>query len=406
MQTPGHLVLVLGLLTVLTASQGIAQSPRQPPAPAGPAGAAAPAVRIGALLPLSGASSWYGREMRQGMELATADVKLALEALDVDPLNPRQATEQFARLAAMRVPAVLTASASPTLAIYPAAAAQDILLVHQGVITSRFPASSRILIHIRSPLALRVEALAAHARERGFGRLALLTEGDDFGKAVRTVMSAAWQKGGASLVHDESLSLDTPDLRSRLRHLARLAPDAVLLGFRGVGLGDLAGRLREAGYGGPLLALDDDPSALLAAGSALEAASLLTEAFVVEPGSAGERFAQAYRAKYKSDPSFHAAQAYDTVAILAEGIRAARDAGRGMPSGTRLRDTLLARGRFPALIGGQMAIRDDGVIERPFALFTVERDKLVFARYLTRGGRAADGSRPRSPAATVAASSR
>ncbi|MGH7320023.1 MAG: ABC transporter substrate-binding protein [Candidatus Rokuibacteriota bacterium] len=398
MQTRGPLVLVLGLVILLTAPRGIAQSPLQPPAPAGPA-----TVRIGALLPLSGASSWYGREMRQGMELAIADVKLALEALDVDPLNPRQATEQFARLAAMRVPAVLTASATPTLAIHPAATAQDILLVHQGVITSRFPSASRILIHIRPSLASRVEALAAHARERGFGRLALLTEGDDFGKAVRTVMSARWQKGGASLVHDESLSLETPDLRSRLRHLARLAPNAVLLGFRGVALGDLARQLREAGYTGPLLALDDDPSAILAAGSALEAASLLTEAFVAEPGSAGERFAQAYRTKYKSDPSLHAAQAYDTVTILAEGIRTARDAGRGTPSGTRLRDTLLARGRFPSLIGGQIAIRDDGVIERPFALFTVERDKPVFVRYLTPGGRAADGSRPRSAAASAAA---
>ncbi|PYM54438.1 MAG: hypothetical protein DMD79_24620, partial [Candidatus Rokuibacteriota bacterium] len=74
-----------GLVIVLVAGgSGLAQirpravpsSPSSKPAPPGPApaGDAGPTLRIGALLPLSGASGWYGKEMRQGMELAVAEL--------------------------------------------------------------------------------------------------------------------------------------------------------------------------------------------------------------------------------------------------------------------------------------------------------------------------------------------
>src|SRR5206468_11745589 len=75
----------IGLVVVLAAGgAGLAQVrsrplPSSPPAksaPPGPAPAtdAGPTLRIGALLPLSGASAWYGKEMRQGMELAVAEL--------------------------------------------------------------------------------------------------------------------------------------------------------------------------------------------------------------------------------------------------------------------------------------------------------------------------------------------
>src|SRR5690348_953520 len=74
-----------GLVIVLVAGgSGLAQvrpravpsSPPAKPAPPEPAPAAdaGPTLRIGALLPLSGASAWYGKEMRQGMELAVDEL--------------------------------------------------------------------------------------------------------------------------------------------------------------------------------------------------------------------------------------------------------------------------------------------------------------------------------------------
>lgn len=427
MRIMSRLVPAAGLALLLASAPGAAQSPPPSAGPAPEAKPAGPTIRLGALLPLTGASAWYGKEMRQGMELAIAElnrprhatppagaanaragedqkaadaaqraneeglpspgIQLALEALDVHPLHLRDAVDDFTRLATQQVPVVFTASVTPTLAIHQLAASRDVLLVHQGWVTDRFPATSRTLVHTRPGVGARVDALVANAWEQGVRRLALLAAGDEFGKAVRARLGAAWRARGGSLAHEESLALEAPDLAARLGQVARARPDAVLLGFRGPTLGDVAARLRDARYRGLLLALDDDPAALLAAGSALDGATVLADAFVAEAGPESARFAHAYKAKFGSVPSRYAANAYEAVAIVAEAIRTAREQGASAPGGARLREAMLARRVFASVYGGRVALRDDGTLERPLALFTVERGKLAFVRSVAAGER-------------------
>jgi branched-chain amino acid transport system substrate-binding protein len=186
-------------------------------------------------------------------------------------------------------------------------------------------------------------------------------------------------------VHQESLTPDTPDLATRLRRLVLLAPDAVMLAFRGTDLGDLAARLRDAGYTGRLLLLDDDRGALFAAGPALENAAVVSDAFVPE-GARGERFVEAYKAKYTDPPSLYAANAYDALAAVAEGLRAAMAGGREVPTGARIREALGAQRRFPSVYGPPLVFQDDGTLGRAVALFRVEDGKLAFVRYLGAPG--------------------
>lgn len=481
-------LLAVAALVLWLSPPGVAQRPprgasggQRDPTPAPSAGT----VTIGALLPLSGPSAWFGKEMRQGMELAVADLKalfsgkaapdttagsdkraapektadpekttikkipdptrttvpestlkaptpkastkqesagpargqdepreaesgppvmaelvsgpgiqLTLETRDVATLDTREALAKFHEVATASIPVVLAASPTPTLAIYPAAASRDVLVVHLGHVTGRLPQSSRTLVHTRPPVAVRAEALVGYARGRGAARLAVLAGGDEFGKAVRAAVAARWRAWGLALVQDESVSVEAPDLGERLRRLVRLAPDALLLGFEGPDLGDIARQAREAGYPGFILALDNDPALALAAGPALEPVVILAEAFVAEPDTRAARFAEAYRKKYGTPPSRWAAQAYEAVAMIAEGLRAARQAGGDPVGGTRLREALAARGSFPSLTGGRVVLRGDGTVERPLALFTASGGRLTFVRYVEPAGGAAPTSRP------------
>ena len=399
-----------------TPEAGLPAAPRETAPPGAETRPSGPTVRLGALLPLSGTGAWFGKEIRQGIELAIADltssrrsdpppreeeavaagqraseeppagVSFALEAADVPPLDVKRAADEFKRLAALGVPVVFTASVTPTLAIQPLAAARDVLVVHAGVVTGRLPAASRTLLHTRPSVAARVEALLEHAAGQKRRRLALLAAGDEFGKAVRAAASARGRAGGGSLVLEESLTLDAPDLPARIRRLGRVAPEAVVLGFRGADLGDLAARLREGGYAGPLYLLDDDPAVRLAGGPALDGAVVVSGAFIPEAGSPGERFADGYKKRFGDVPSRHAAQAYDAVLMLAAGIMAAAAEGRGTPGGARLRDALVAARSFPSIFGGRAVLRDDGTLARPLALFTVEAGQLAFVRYLPPPG--------------------
>ena len=71
---------LLAAAGLLAAAVALAQVPRVPPAtpPATPPPAekkpTLPTVRLGAILPLSGAAAWFGKEMRQGMELAMGEL--------------------------------------------------------------------------------------------------------------------------------------------------------------------------------------------------------------------------------------------------------------------------------------------------------------------------------------------
>jgi branched-chain amino acid transport system substrate-binding protein len=424
------------------ATQTRAPAARRAPGPAA-AAFTGQTLRLGALLPVTGPAAWYAQEIRHGLDLAIAQMevppapvapgseeapaaetegtpagpvgvtgaidsetlydpgprpappkpapayRLVLEVQDVQPLNLKEATTDFGRLVASKVVAAVTASATPTLAIHPLAAQRDILVIHQGAPGERFPTGGKTILQARPPVVDRARALAAYAWERGVRRLALVAAGDEPGKAVRAAASRAWRDRGAVPVAEESLTPEAADVERRLRALARLGPEAVLLGYQGAELGEMARRLRAAGYAGLLLALDDDRAARLAAGPGLADVEVLADAFVAEPDTRSARFAKAYEAKHGRPPSRFAAQAYDTVALIAEAMRATYlDKGTLPAGGDALRRAMLAVRAVPSVFAGKVTLRDDGTLERPLALFRIDGGQTTFVRYVGPDGRA------------------
>jgi ABC-type branched-subunit amino acid transport system substrate-binding protein len=451
----------------------VASPPGQAQDPPARAPAAPPRVtlRLGALLPLTGPGAWFGAEIKQGIDLAVAEldpsprsarpgdkggtsdpsapttgdagekdtrekadpapgakapgtkdetgagpsppgstkrrsgpppepieppdrprtVSIQFQALDVQPLDLKAAETEVNRLLTAGVVAVVTASPTPTLTVYPIAASRDALVLHAGLPTDRFPARSRTLFQLRPSPAARAEVLAALAWERSIRRPGLLAGGDAFGRAIRTAFAARWRQLGGHLVHEESLSLEASDRRSRLRAVTRAAPEAMVLGYQGAALGEAASALRDAGYTGQLLAVDDDRAALLAGGRALDGAMILADAFVPVPGTRGARFARSYEARHEQPPSRFAATAYETVSLLVEAVRLAAGGGSS-PTGTRLREALVAGQRFPSLYAGDVVVRDDGTVVRPLSLFRVEGDRLSLESYVAGDGRALSAS--------------
>jgi ABC-type branched-subunit amino acid transport system substrate-binding protein len=452
-------VLAVAVLLACPVSQAPGQSGSRPGAPAGPV------LRLGALLPLSGPGAWFGAEIKQGLELAVAELDpaperaptpagggtaespaapagasksvpesapparprtgesgkpeatkaksrppaepieppdrprtltLVVQALDVQPLDLRATADETSQLLGTGVTAIVTASPTPALTAYPLAAARDVLVLHAGLATDRFPATSRTLLHLRPSAAARADVLGAHAWARGLRRVAVAVGGDDFGRALRAAFAARWRQQGGQLTREESVSLDAADLRARLRRLARTAPEAVVLGFQGAALGEVARTLREAGYAGLVLGADDDRAALLAGGRALDGALILSDAFVPLPGSRGARFARSYEARHGEAPSRFAATAYETATLLAEAAQRALRGGRGL-TGSRLRDALVSEGPFPSLYAGELVVREDGTVARPLALFRVDGDRLAFETYVGVDGRALGGTRESTP---------
>jgi ABC-type branched-subunit amino acid transport system substrate-binding protein len=451
-------VVVVAALLACPAAEVPAQLAPSPVAP-GPSTPAVASLRMGALLPLTGPGAWFGAEIKQGLDLAAAElnptpkrgevtsetgraafgpadrkesrdetgprsttsapaagrgaapqsagtpttatpsaesvepsdqrreVALVVQTANVQPLDVKDAETEFTKLLGSGVVAIVTASPTPTLTVYPLASGRDVLVLHAGLATERFPATSRTLLQLRPSVAARADVLGAHAWERGIRRLAVLTGGDTFGRAVRAAVSARWRQRGGHLAHEETVSLDASDLPSRLHAVARLGPEAVVLGYQGAELGQAARALRDAGFAGQILAADDDRGALLAGGRALDGALIMSDAFVPIPGTRGARFARAYEAHYGQAPSRFAASAYEAATLLATAGERVILNGRSL-TGSRLRDILVTERRFPSLYAGELIVRDDGTIGRPLALFRVDRDRLAFETYVGVDGAA------------------
>ena len=143
-------------------------------------------------------------------------------------------------------------------------------------------------------------------------------------------------------MHEESLSLDASDLRSRLRAVARIGPEAILLGFQGAALGEAARALRDGRLYGA------DPGRGRRPGRAPRRRTRagrrphpVRRVRARSPARAGARFARAYEAKH-GQPA---------VPLRGQRLRggdaprrrppSARPAsGRGI-TGSRLRDVLV-----------------------------------------------------------------
>jgi hypothetical protein len=67
-------------------------------------------------------------------------------------------------------------------------------------------------------------------------------------------------------------------------------------------------------------------------------------------------------------------------------VRTALEERRGPPGGGRLREALMAGRRFPSVFGDAVAVREDGSLVRPLALFTVDDGALGFVRYVSLAG--------------------
>ena len=223
----------------------------------------------------------------------------------------------------------------------------------RGSPRSASPRPAGMLIQLRPSPGVRADVLGAYAWERGIRRLAVVAGGDGFGRAVRAAVAARWRKQGGQLTHEESVSLDASDLRSRLRAAMRSGPEALVLGFEGAALGEAArepprGRLHGAHPGrGRRSRRRSSPR-----GRALDGAMLLSDAFVPIPGSRGARFARAYEARHGQPPSRFAASAYEVAILLAEAAERSLASGRGVTA-SRLRDVLDHRRPLPVPLRGR-----------------------------------------------------
>lgn len=292
-------------------------------------------VKLGTLMPLTGALAPYGPDMQRGADLAAAEinnataagvtVKVELIHEDDRSTDTTQAPNTFNRLADQGVSAVIGGAASSiTLAILDLAVQNRVLVVT--------PASTSALLSVdrdnkgffwRVPPSdeLQAKVLSGLVADDGCGSVSVLAVNNPYGKGFGIAFAKAFETGGGDVATQQYYPEETKVVTSEVDKAVQGTPDAVVvIGYPGEG----ALIMKEAYRRGALA----DSVFFFSEG-------LKTEAFVTSTGKdeqgrfllaglrgtapegfgapGAERFKAAFNATYGHEAGLFAAESYDGV---------------------------------------------------------------------------------------------
>jgi branched-chain amino acid transport system substrate-binding protein len=350
--------------------------------------------RIGGVLPMTGAGSWYGQVMSQGCLTAIDElnakggidgIKFKVVIEDHQSGSGAAAINGFNKLANVdKVPFSLTSYTSATLSIIPVADEKHILLINGGGTGPKLVKASPYLFNNRMLSTMHGVGVIQRAKERGFIKMASLYWNDDAGLGLQKYIEPRWKTMGGTVVASEGHPIGATDYRPYLSKIMASDPDFLALWQWGKDWGVAVKQAREMGFNKPVLGIEYTPDAAKLAGATAEGYEAVTDFFDPksnDPWSKG--FVANYKAKTGKEPEFYAANYYEAVYTLAELIKKAKVKGGDWWNGKALRDVLVEVKKFPSVYGGYVEFNpEDGTCKKKTALFVVKNTEAVFERYV------------------------
>ncbi len=299
-------------------------------------------ITIGAIEILTGPNNKYGIAIKNGFDLALEEVNKAGGVLGV-PLaiayedsagNKDQALNAARQLiGARKVPLILGPTLSNEMfAVGPVAVERRIPIVGTSTTANGITAIGPYVFRTSLPEADVIPVTLRTAKEKlGVKRVAVMYGHDDaFTKSAYDVMKGAIEKLGLETVATETFGSKDTDFSAQLTKIKALNPDAIvvsalveagagiLLAKKQLGIPD---SVRVIGGNGL-----NSPQVPQVAGAAANGTLVGSPWFIDKADEANKSFVARYQAKYNMAPDQFAAQAYDTLFIVAKAITAAGEA--------------------------------------------------------------------------------
>ncbi|MDE2364643.1 MAG: ABC transporter substrate-binding protein [Hyphomicrobiales bacterium] len=313
---------------------------------------AADPVTIGAVEILTGPNNKYGIAIKNGFDLALDEVNKAGGVLG-RPLaiayedsagNKDQAINAVRKLiGAQNVPLILGPTLSNEMfAAGPVANERKVPIVGTSTTANGITAMGPYVFRTSLPEADVVPVTLKTAQQKfGIKKVAVMYANDDaFSKSGYDVMKAALEKLGIETLTTETFGTKDSDFSAQMTKVKSVNPDAIVVSAlvepaAGVLLAKKALGIPASVHviGGNGL---NSPKIGEIAGDAADGTIVGSPWFIGKQDPTNQKFVAAYKAKYGSDPDQFSAQAYDTLFIVAEAIKAA-----GAPDSEKIKDALI-----------------------------------------------------------------
>ncbi|MEI7960809.1 MAG: penicillin-binding protein activator [archaeon] len=289
-------------------------------------------VKIGALLPLSGAGAWIGEAQKEGIILAEEEInsKNSESAVKLDIIfedsasNAQQGVSGFTKLTSVDdVQAVFSSLSSVSNAILPIAMQTNTPILLQAVSLPNITQRSLLAFRFFVDSDAESKKAAKFMLNQGIKRVAILYLNDEFGVGAKDSFEKSFEIGGKVIFEDAYLGTDS-DFRTKIAQINELKPDAIfVIGYTSV-VPKIVVQLKENDSKAKIflnMAMAAPPF-LKAAGNAIEGAYFINNYFDVNSTDAKiQLFVKNYRIRFNKDPNFFSAFAYDATNALEGAIK-------------------------------------------------------------------------------------
>ncbi len=292
-------------------------------------------VQVGAIEILSGPASAYGIAIKAGLELALAEVnakgvlggqKIVLTVED-SAGNKDQAINAARKLIGRdKVVLIIGPTLSNEMfAVGPVTNERKVPTVGTSTTAAGITAIGPYIFRTSLPESDVVPVTFKKAQARGVKTIALMYANDDaFSKSGFDVMKATAEKLGLKILTIESFGSKDTDFSAQLTKIKALKPDAIGISALVEPVSGVVLQAHALGFGKETLLLGGNgsvsPKLGEVAGAAADGMLVGSPWFIAKADPVNAKFVADYKAKYGKDPDQFAAQAYDTMKIVAAAI--------------------------------------------------------------------------------------
>jgi branched-chain amino acid transport system substrate-binding protein len=341
-------------------------------------------IKIGCITPLTGDNASYGRQTKEGVDLAVKEInakggvygKNIVITYEDDQANPSIATEAIQKLInSTKVKIIIGGFNSRcTLAMAPIAEKNKVVLISASSTADDIKNAGDYIFRIVPTNAAQGKTMADFAIDNLKARsAAVLYVNDDYGITLKDGVISQFKARGGEIKIIEAFNPNERDFRSQLAKIKAIEADVVFFPALYQECGLILRQAREIGINQSFIGGDGaiDPKLIEIAKEAAENSyyTNLSMGFGVTDAEINA-FMNSFKAKYGKEPSAYNAYAYDVVCVIAEALR--------LSKGTqdRAKESLYEIKDFRG-VTGITTFDSYGEVDKPFGMYMIKDSEYI-----------------------------
>jgi branched-chain amino acid transport system substrate-binding protein len=341
------------------------------------------AIKIGAILSLTGGSSFYGEHAQRGIDFALSKINSSggingksLSIVYEDSQGqPKIGVDAIGKLIAEGTKVIVGGDVSGiTLAMAPIAEQNKILLIAPAGAAPAITNAGDYIFRTKVSAAVESKTVAQYiANVLKVKKVAFLYQNSDYGKGVFTPFKADIAAFGVSTIAEENYETDSTDFRTQLTKLKNKSADLIVLAGYPKEVGEILKEAYELGINKTFFAHSGSigPDIIKVGGDSANGLIYMSEIKLDLNDIATADFYAAYKQKYNEDPEIFSMLGYDTLMVLSDGLK------KCSLDSECIKNYLYGVKNYPGITGLISFDQNGDIVRDSFSTYTIQNGQFV-----------------------------